>query len=136
MNYFTAHRHPWSLPLALLLVCAIFGTSAHGLQNADDMESLKRRFEQRLPEVKKIKSAGLAGETFEGFVLVRTSVSAAQQELLDAENADRKKLYALIAAQAGADPAVVGQRNGKRNFDRAAPGDWLRGQDGVWFQKS
>jgi len=99
---------------------------------------LQKRFQERYPKLLALKSAGKVGETFQG------SVEAVKQEfmkeeavsvLVNAENADRTELYALIAAKENITPEKVGERNAVRNFQRARAGDYLKGQDGRWTQK-
>lgn len=102
---------------------------------AQSMDELKMRFEQRFPELRKLKTDGVIGETAAGAVEVRTSVSSSATALIAEENRDRVTLYKLIAQREGTTPEVVAQRNGQRNFQRANAGDWLKGSDGRWFQK-
>jgi len=51
------------------------------------------------------------------------------------ENADRKALYELIAKKEETTPEKVAERNAARNFEKAKPGEWLKGKDGKWEQK-
>jgi uncharacterized protein YdbL (DUF1318 family) len=98
------------------------------------MDSLKASFAKRLPALEAAKHAGKVGETAAGFVAaVKDAGDAAS--IIDGENADRTALYALIAKKEGASEAQVAERNGVRNFARAAAGDWLQGKDGKWTQK-
>ena len=54
---------------------------------------------------------------------------------MDAENRDRKELYAVLAKQEeGATPELVAERNAIRNFKKAKPGEFLK-KDGKWIQK-
>ncbi len=101
---------------------------------AADLGELRRRFQERYPALLEIKRAGKAGETYLGYVEVRTEVTKDQQTLIGQENADRRTLYEELARQEKTTPEVVAERNAKRNFERAASGEWLKHVDG-WKQK-
>lgn len=116
---------------------ALTGLLFTATARADELADLKARFQSRDPAIQKLKSAGTAGETYLGYIDVPGSASAdaAAQALLADENADRKRLYTLIAAKEDVKIEVVADRNAKRNFGRAASGEWLKFPDGVWRKK-
>jgi len=102
---------------------------------ADELDDLKQRFKERAGELLTLKNAGKIGETYLGYVeAVKGGLSAAEQKIVDAENADRKKLYTIIAKQQGTTPQRVAERNALRNFSNADKGHWLKSKDG-WMQK-
>lgn len=99
---------------------------------------LKERFKQRYPELQELKLAGKVGEVHTGYVeAVKPQFEAEPKVkgLVDDENRDRKELYQIIAKQTGTTPEAVATRNAARNFDKARPGEWLKGPDGIWRQK-
>ena len=119
--------------VALLLLVSAFVLPA----SADEMDSLKESFKKRYPQLQSLKSAGKIGETAGGMaeaVNAAAAADAAVKSTVAAENADRTKLYALMAAQEGVTPAVVAKRNALRNFGKANPGEWLKDDKG-WRQK-
>lgn len=105
---------------------------------ADDLESLQSRFKQRYAQLLKLKQAGKIGETWKGFLepVEGRELEAAADQLVQDENDDRRKLYRLIAEKEKATPDLVAERNATRNFEKARPGEYLKGRDGQWKQKS
>lgn len=117
----------------IVLLAALFIT-VH-VARADPADDLKARFEQRFPQIVKLKDAGLVGETADGLLDFVKPGDAAAQQLVQAENADRTELYKRLAAKDGTTPEKVATLSGQRHFDKAKPGDWLKGPDGKWKQK-
>lgn len=118
-----------------LLFLVVQGTTTYA---SEDMATLKERFRARYPALRAAKDAGKIGETAEGFVEAVPAAGtpeASTVQLLEEENRDRKTLYALIAEEERTNATLVAERNAKRNFENARPGDYLKGKDGVWFQK-
>jgi uncharacterized protein YdbL (DUF1318 family) len=116
--------------LALLLVPAM--TFA-----ADNtMESLRARFEARRPQIQKLKSEGVIGETVKGYVDFVKDKPADAEPIVKEENADRESLYKLLAEKENTTPEKVAERNAKRNFEKAKPGEYLQESDGKWRKKS
>jgi hypothetical protein len=99
---------------------------------AQELDGLRESFRARYPELVAAKRAGAIGENSAGFV---EAVKGGSAELVNAENADRRKLYAALAAKENISPEQVAQRNAQRNFGKAQPGEWLKGGDGKWTQK-
>lgn len=115
----------------------VLGAFLSAAQGAS-MQELQKRFQERYSKLLEQKSAGKVGETFNGLVEAVKDESMkdeAVSSLVTAENADRAELYKLLAAQQKITPEVVAERNAVRNFQRARPGDYLKGQDGRWTQK-
>lgn len=120
------------------------GNQDDARRNADDptRAELRKRFEARLDRLDDLKARGFIGETFDGAVeaLDERLLGKDQRSLLDDENADRKSLYALIAARVDegekrVPPRVVAQRNARRNFEKSDPRHFLKTEDGRWIQK-
>lgn len=114
--------------IAIILVCFFLtGVSALG-------EDIKARMKARLPIIVKLKSEGIIGENSAGY-LQFVGNQKANESVIAEENADRLKVYQAIAKQTGTTPEVVGQRRAVQIADKAAPGEWLQGADGKWYQK-
>lgn len=118
---------------AVLLALLTFG-AAPVLAQENDLVELQKRFKERHGEVQKLKSAGLVGETSEGYLDFVEKKSADAAKIIDAENADRRKLYAALAEKEGTTPATVAKVNARRNFERARAGEYLR-EEGEWRKK-
>ena len=118
---------------ALLLAPA---TSAVAADAKGDEAALQKRLRARYPQVRQLKVEGVIGETSDGYVdVVPKRESKAAAELVGEENADRRAAYKLIADKEGVDVDVVARRAGKRNFERADAGEWLK-EGGKWKQKA
>lgn len=100
------------------------------------MAELQKRFEQRYPAILKLKATGVVGETHVGYLEIVKDGTAEAQALVTAENADRKQLYERIARDEATTPELVAARNAARNFRKARPGEFLKGPDGQWKQKT
>ena len=79
-----------------------------------------------------MKPSGLVGEANTGMLAARGNISGAQQSILMAENADRKILYAAVAAKSGISASEVGKRRAKQIREGSASGIWVQLPDGTW----
>jgi uncharacterized protein YdbL (DUF1318 family) len=120
--------------LAALLSCALLPCLAPAASREDE---LKESFKQRFPDIAALKEAGTVGETHEGYLALVNEKSKDEdtKELVEQENEDRKELYKLIADQENTTPAQVARRAGKRAFEKARPGEYLKGVNGKWRKK-
>jgi uncharacterized protein YdbL (DUF1318 family) len=118
--------------LALLLLLLSPATA-----RADRQGDLRERFKNRFPQIQAAKQAGKIGETAAGVLepVEGKQVDDATRKLMDEDNADRQELYKLIAEREKTTPEKVAQRNAARNFEKAKPGEFLKGADGKWMQK-
>ena len=114
-----------SLLLAGVLVA---GTSALA-------ESIKSRMKNRLPAIAALKDKGIVGENNRGYLQFPGSAKK-NEDIVNAENADRKKVYAAIAKQQGANRGVVEKRRALQIAQKAKSGHWLQDEAGKWYQKN
>jgi uncharacterized protein len=122
----------WCIVAAAWL-CATASAWAQG----DAMEQLKAKFQARAEKLDGLKRAGQIGETAQGYVEAPPAAAgnAEAAGVVAAENNDRRALYDLIARRQGVGADKVAERNARRNFEKAAPGELLKGADGVWRTK-
>ncbi len=126
-------KSKWFQSLMAFLIGIAFCAAA---ARADEMQELRGRFEARFQALQADKTAGHIGETYLGYVeAVRGGLAPEVQVLVDQENADRSRLYALIAASEKVTAEQVAARNAERNFRSAKSGEWLKGRDNKWVQK-
>ena len=111
-----------------LLMLAAFGVTA---APADDVRA---RMKERLPLLNKLKDAGVIGENNQGYVTVRDD-SAETKGVVDAENADRKVVYAAIARKNNTTPELVGQRRALKIVETGKSQQWFQDAKGNWYQK-
>jgi uncharacterized protein YdbL (DUF1318 family) len=103
---------------------------------AQDLAKAQEQMKKRLPEVAQLKTQKAVGENSAGFLaLVKPDADAKVKELVAAENADRKVVYAAVAAKTGSDPERVGKQRAKEIVEKAAPGVMLQRDDGSWYEK-
>lgn len=121
------------IALAFVAVTTLGGLVARA---GDSMEELQARFKARFAQVQQLKTAGTLGETHLGYLDAPGAVDEASSKLKDEENADRKKLYQLIADNEETTPEKVAERNAVRNFQKARAGEYLKGPDGTWKKKA
>ena len=97
-------------------------------------QDIKARIKARLPIIQALKAEGIVGENFAGYLEFRGS-NKKNEDVVKAENVDRKKVYTKIAKQTGTTAAVVGQRRAQKIAELAKPGDWLQNDKGTWYKK-
>ncbi len=102
---------------------------------AEELSDIKGRMRARRAALKTLVAAQKAGENQAGYLTARGEMSPDEQRLLDAENTDRKQVYAAIAAKTGATVEQVGAHRAQVIAERASPGTWLQDGAGKWHRK-
>ena len=102
---------------------------------AQDNAGVQARMKERLPAIDEIKSRQIVGENNHGFLEVRGAASGQQQQVIGAENDDRRAAYAEIAKKTGASADAVGQARARKIAANSAPGVWLQRESGEWYRK-
>jgi uncharacterized protein len=97
-------------------------------------QDIKARFKERLPKIIELKSQGIIGENNQGYLDFVGSVRQ-MQDVVDAENRDRRIVYEEIARQQGTTVQTVGQRRALQLRDLANSGDWVQDDAGRWYRK-
>ena len=119
----------------IMTLIAILLVPATAIFAADSSkEALQKRFKERYPEIRKLKDAGVIGETDEGYLDYVKDRDPDAAKLVEEENADRKALFALIAKDENTSVETVAKHAAQRNFDKAKKGDFLK-TDGKWKKK-
>ena len=98
-------------------------------------QELQAKFEKRYPQLLAYKRDGKVGENMQGLVeaIKREYLDdKTLAKLVDDENADRKELYKLLAAEEKTSVDQVAAAAAKRNYDKAKPGEYLKQTDGTW----
>jgi len=122
-------RIPAILFLIILTVIVVPAVSAFA-----GASEIKARMKARLPVIKELKAKGVIGENNTGFLEFRGG-NTEKQDLVAAENDDRKSVYNAIAKQQGAASEVVGKRRALQIAGKAKPGEWVQDDAGTWYQK-
>lgn len=117
------------IKIALLIAGLVFALAAPAVA-----QDIKARMRARLPEIIKLKAQGIVGEDNQGYLAVLKNAGE-QQEVVDAENQDRRKIYAAIAKKQGTTPVLVGQRRAMKIAQKADSGTMIQDTSGNWRQK-
>lgn len=116
----------------IIILCGLLATvflTAHAWAG-----SIKERMRDRLPVIVALKAKGVVGENNQGYLELRKDTSG-KQDVVTAENKDRKVIYGKIAQQTGTDIKLVGQRRAAQIAEKASSGEWLQDAAGKWYRK-
>lgn len=116
-----------------LFITLLLSTSLAAL--ATNLNQVQADMKARLPAIEALWSEGKIGENNQGYVEARAELSAKEQTLLRAENADRKAVYHAIARSTQLTPKQVGVQRAAQISQRAAKGLWLQDAAGAWYRK-
>lgn len=117
------------------LIVMLIGIGLTGaLSRADDISGVKVQMEKRLPLIVELKSKGIVGEDRMGY-LQFVGGKREKEDVVQAENQDRRKVYEAISQKEGATTEQVGQRRALQIVTKAKKGEWLQDQNGKWYQK-
>jgi len=119
--------------LSTILFAAVV---AVGLQAAaQGLGEIKQRMQKRRAPITVLKTAKTVGEDNNGYLHIRGDVKAADKAVVEAENADRKLVYAAIAAKTGLAADAVGKSRAKKIAASTAAGVMVQAPDGTWYEK-
>ena len=99
---------------------------------AESAGDIRRRMEQRLPQIDTLKAQEIVGENNRGFLEERKT--GAGSTVAD-ENRDREAVYALIARETGATADAVGRARAKQIAAHSKGGVWVQDEAGAWKKK-
>ena len=117
----------------VLLMLAVLLFGPHLM--ADEGVIIMRRMTQRLAVIEALKLSGDIGENYQGYLEARVSLSEKHVGLLRDENADRRKIYYVIAVKASTKKDIVGRHRAAQIAKRSVKGIWLQGPDEEWYRK-
>lgn len=119
--------------LLVPLFCVMLFISFFIVSNsmADD---IKQRMKSRLPTIVQMKQQGIVGENSNGY-LEYVSGNKVNQDVVESENRDRKEVYSAIAKEQGVSIEKVEQLRAAQIVLKAVSGEYLKKQDGSWYQK-
>ena len=118
---------------AALLCCCALTSNANAAESA---QTIKMNMKARIPAIDKLKTQGAVGEANTGLLAVlKAPLAAEDAKTVDAENADRTKIYTAIAKQQGTTVKLVGERRARQIHEHAAKGTFIQNEKGAWAQK-
>ncbi|GJQ24907.1 MAG: YdbL family protein [Planctomycetia bacterium] len=121
----------WVPLLIIVVVRAVF---AGTLFCAEDINTVKVQMEKRLPLIVELKAKGIVGEDRMGY-LQFIGGKREKENVVQAENLDRRKVYEAISQKEGVAVEQVGQRRALQIANKARKGEWLQDQNEKWYQK-
>ncbi len=116
-----------------LLLTLLLATSLSAL--AANLGQVKAAMQARQPAIEALWAEGSIGENNQGFLEARGTLSAAAQQLMQAENTDRRVVYQAIARSTQSTPQQVAVQRALQISQRAAKGLWLQDAQGQWYRK-
>ncbi len=95
---------------------------------------VKERMKSRLPVIRALKEKGVIGENNRGYLEV-LSEKKEKEDVVKAENKDRKIVYTAIAKKQNSNSENVGERRALQISKKAKPGTMLQDKKGKWYKK-
>jgi uncharacterized protein len=95
---------------------------------------IKERMKQRLPAIAALKTKGIVGENNRGYLGFVASTRV-QEDVIAAENKDRKAIYNYFAKQQKTTIDKVEGIQAKRKAAKAKSGEFIQKPDGAWMKK-
>ncbi|MFO8031523.1 MAG: YdbL family protein [Desulfohalobiaceae bacterium] len=121
--------------LAVICVLLVLLFAATAVQ-AQDKDQVVQSMKDRHPGLQQAKDQGLVGEAWNGLVaVVQDDVPQEIQELVQAENKDRKQLFKIISQETGTSVQEVARQNRIRMYRLAKDDHFLQDQDRNWVRK-
>lgn len=96
-------------------------------------QDIKTRMKDRLPVIKALKMRGIVGENNRGY-LQFPGDKREKEDVVAAENQDRKTVYSAIAKQQNTTVEVVEKHRAAQIETKAEPGEWLQDANGKWYR--
>lgn len=120
--------------LLTILAALALGLAASVPLRADELGDAQKRIQARQAELATLKEKGAVGENNRGFVEVREAVPGVD-DIVGGENADRGRIYAVLARQTGSTPEAVGRARARQIAAHSRPGVWVQDEAGRWSRK-
>lgn len=120
---------------ARILTCLVAASLAAIVVYAESAGDIRRRMEQRLAAIDKLKAEGIVGENNRGFLEQPPGAAGNPGAVLEEENRDRRAVYALIAKETGATADAVGRHRARQIAANSRAGVWIQDESGQWKKK-
>ena len=118
-----------------LLFLVVAGALGSAIMRAEDLGAVRARMEQRIGAIDELKAHKVVGENNRGYLEQRGTLQPLEERVVSDENADRRTVYAAIAAQQKTDVEQVGRQRAQKIAVNSTRGVLLQGGDGVWYEK-
>lgn len=111
-------------------------TPAKASTSTPDLKTAQASMSARLKQIVEYKKAGKIGENHLGYLVVKILGDKKIEELVKAENADRKIVYELIAKKVNSSSEIVGKQRAEQISEKAKEGEWFKDDKGNWSKKA
>ena len=118
--------------LATLLSIFILVVGLAPATQAASASELKARMAKRLGQIVALKQKGTVGENNLGYLTPKGALSGGESAAVNAENADRRAVYTIIAAKTKSSASTVGKARAKSIRSSAPSGTWIQLPSGAW----
>lgn len=95
---------------------------------------IKERMKARVPVIAELKAKGIVGENNRGY-LAFVGSARASEDVIAAENKDRKAIYSHFAKKEKTTLDVVEKVQAERKAQKTKPGQYYQSPDGSWVKK-
>jgi len=119
----------------LIGLMSLFACLLPASMHADELNDIKAAMKQRMAAVDQLLMAQKVGENMEGYLSVLGQLNADEDKLVQAENKDRKTVYASIASKTGSSIEKVGKSRANQIRSKAKNGIKVQKPDGSWMVK-
>ncbi len=121
----------YTISIASILFCIVFFFSSMSI--AASVKEIQMRMKDRKPIITKLKDGGNVGENNKGFLEFRGE--KLNQDIVLAENDDRRIVYIAIARKQSVTPELVGERRALAIVEKGEKGHIFQKPDGTWYKK-
>lgn len=118
--------------LIILIFCSCFLLMANSAF-AGSAKDIQNRMKSRHPQIITLKNSGVVGENNLGYLEFRATPK--KKNIVDAENSDRKQIYAAIAKKSNASAKLVGTRRAATIAKKGKAGHLYQDTNGKWYKK-
>lgn len=108
----------------------VFSSTSQAASAQEIQEQMKARY----PVITNMKDSGMVGENNKGYLEFRAAKHQ-NQDIVDAENSDRKTVYQAIASKQNTTADLVGSRRAIAIAENGKSGQIFQREDGTWYVK-
>jgi uncharacterized protein YdbL (DUF1318 family) len=118
---------PYKVFLLAIFTSLIFSSAGFS-------ESLAQKMKARRPTIEALKKEGLLGENNQGYLSFVTATKK-NEDIVSAQNADRRKGYQIVALQQGVTVDKISKVRAAYYAKKTKSGQWYQNNSGQWIKK-
>ncbi|MCF7854825.1 MAG: YdbL family protein [Candidatus Pacebacteria bacterium] len=126
--------------ISFFAIAALFIVTPCTMGAEDDLSAVIQRMKQRVNKIAQLKQDRVIGETKDGYLAVVNPPESQQaweqaEQLVKAENKDRKTVYKAIAERTGTSIDQVARQRAFQIYENSKAGVLLQKPNGAWYEK-